>query len=323
MHQFSTQYPIGEIGQPWGETEKSLWLAQQQVQRSYHDDVVLPLQSMLQQPELSAAAELFQYGELDYQGLALPSYPLWAVRSKHWQEGRATALITGGVHGYETSGVHGALLFIAEEFQQWSQHLNLLVLPCISPWAYETINRWNPQAIDPNRSFSPGATSAEANAVMALLSTITDPIVLHVDLHETTDSDNSEFRPAKAARDGTTNSNWNIPDGFYLVDDSEKSQPEFQRAIIQAVSSVTHIAEADETGCLIGEPIQQHGVIHYAKKALGLCGGITAAPFVTTTEVYPDSPTATATQCNQAQRATIVAAIAYVLQQNATRVVTS
>lgn len=28
------------------------------------------------------------------------------------------------------------------------------------------------------------------------------PILLHIDLHETTDTDESEFRPALAARDG-------------------------------------------------------------------------------------------------------------------------
>lgn len=314
MQQSSTQYAIGQLGMPWGDAEKAQWLAQQLRQRSYQEDVVQPLQRMLLQPTLSAAAELLQYGELDYQLLGHGHYSLWAVRSKHWQAGRATALITGGVHGYETSGVHGALLFIAENFSHWSQHFNLLVLPCISPWAYETINRWNPLAVDPNRSFRGNGPAAEANAVMALLESVTDPIVLHVDLHETTDSDNSEFRPAKAARDGTTNTNWNIPDGFYLVDDSEKSQPAFQSAIIQAVSAVTHIAAADETGCLIGEPIQQHGVIHYAKKALGLCGGVTAAPFVTTTEVYPDSSTATPEQCNQAQQTTIIAALEFVMQ---------
>ncbi len=314
MHQLTSHYPIGQLGQPWGDAEKALWLAQQRRQRSYHDDVVVPLQNMLLQPTLAATAELSQYGELNYQALDLPCYALWAVRSKDWQAGRATVLITGGVHGYETSGVHGALLFIAEEFQRWSPYVNLLVLPCISPWAYETINRWNPHAVDPNRAFTSNGASAEAHAVMALLAAITDPIVLHVDLHETTDSDNSEFRPAKAARDGTTNTNWNIPDGFYLVDDSEKSQPEFQRAIIQAVSAVTHIAEPDETGCLIGEPIQQHGVIHYPKKALGLCGSATAASYVTTTEVYPDSPTASPAQCNQAQLATIVAALEFIVR---------
>ncbi len=320
MQQFASNYPIGQPGMPWGDAEKAQWLARQQRQRSYQQEVVQPLQQLCQQnPELQASAELVHYGELDYRSLGFDCYPLWAVRSKHWQAGRATVLITGGVHGYESSGVHGALLFIAEQFSQSSQQFNLLVLPCISPWGYETINRWNPAAVDPNRSFSAQGQSAEASAVMALLDTIKDPIVLHVDLHETTDSDNSEFRPAKAARDGTVNTNWNIPDGFYLVDDSEKSQPEFQRAIIQAVSAVTHIAAADADGCLIGEKIQQAGVIHYPKQALGLCGGVTAAPYVTTTEVYPDSPLASPAQCNQAQLMTIKAAIAFVASSDAQR----
>mgnify|MGYP000741713275 CR=1 FL=1 len=31
--------------------------------------------------------------------------------------------------------------------------VNLLVAPCVSPWAYERIQRWNFDALDPNRSF--------------------------------------------------------------------------------------------------------------------------------------------------------------------------
>jgi hypothetical protein len=31
--------------------------------------------------------------------------------------------------------------------------INLLVAPCVSPWAYERIQRWNAHAVDPNRSF--------------------------------------------------------------------------------------------------------------------------------------------------------------------------
>ena len=54
-------------------------------------------------------------------------------------------------------------------------------------------------------------------------------------------------------------------------------------------------------------------MINYAKRALGLCGGFTEARFVTTTEVYPDSPSASPAQCNQAQVATIEAAIAYLV----------
>ena len=41
-------------------------------------------------------------------------------------------------------------------------------------------------------------------------------ILIEKEQHQTTDTDNSEFRPALAARDGKINTNWNIPDGFYL-----------------------------------------------------------------------------------------------------------
>ncbi len=304
----SAFYPIGEPGQAWTQAEKSLWLNRQQIQRSYQAEVVAPLQAAL--PE---SGVLLQYGQLDYQRLGLPTYPLLAVRSRAWRADRPTVLVTGGVHGYETSGVQGALQFISEQFDRYNAQVNLLVLPCISPWGYETINRWNPDAIDPNRSFVTHSPSQEAAAVMALVHDLAHDVLLHVDLHETTDSDNSEFCPAKAARDGLEYIEHDVPDGFYLVGDTEKPAPEFQRAIIAAVQQVTHIALPDANGCIIGEPLQQFGVINYAKKALGLCGGMTEAQFVTTTEVYPDSPSASPAQCNQAQLVTICAAIDYVL----------
>ena len=217
------------------------------------------------------------------------------------------------MHGYETSGVHGALRFLQTKAQAYSEKVNILVLPCISPWGYDTINRWNPQAIDPNRSFGADGQAAEARLVRQYLASLNTAFALHIDLHETTDSDNSEFRPAKAARDGTVNKNWNIPDGFYTVDDSEHPCPALQKAIIDSVANVTHIAKADENGELIGEKIQQFGVINYAKATLGLCASVTDAPLVSTTEVYPDSPSATPEQCIQAQVAAVVGALDYLL----------
>jgi hypothetical protein len=303
-------YHIGTVGTPWGEAEKQQWLSEQQIKRSYKDEVVTALQQSL--PD---TAELLTYGTLDYSAFDLPTYELFAVRSKNWQEGKPVVLVTGGVHGYETSGVQGALKFVKEEFSRYSDKVNLLVLPCISPWGYETINRWNPKAVDPNRSFGAESQSDEASLAMAFVRQHSGEVLVHIDLHETTDSDNSEFRPAKAARDGTVNHNWNIPDGFYLVGDSNKPEAGFQRAIIEAVQKVTHIAEADEQGCLIGEKLAQFGVVNYPKRALGLCGGMTEAKFVTTTEVYPDSPKASPEQCNAAQVAVICAGVDYALAQ--------
>lgn len=299
-------YPIGTPGTPWGAAEKAAWLGRQRTQRSYADEVLAPLTA-----RLPAQAERFQYGTLDYGRLGLGSYPLHAVRCSHWDPALPVVLVTGGVHGYETSGVQGALQWLAHEFARHAADVNLLLLPCISPWGYETINRWNPDALDPNRQFRPDSPAAESALAMACVAAQCPRVDLHIDLHETTDTDNSEFGPAKAARDGVAFDWHAIPDGFYLVGDVERPMPEFQRALIEAVGRVTHIAAPDEQGCIIGEPLQQPGVIHYAKRALGLCGGMTDAPLVSTTEVYPDSPSASAAQCNAAQMATISAAIAY------------
>ena len=39
-------------------------------------------------------------------------YALQAIRPREWVAGLPTVLVTGGVHGYETSGVMGALRFV-------------------------------------------------------------------------------------------------------------------------------------------------------------------------------------------------------------------
>jgi len=302
-------YHIGTVGQPWGEAEKAQWLSEQSMKRSYFDEVLPAISG------LKDSFDLEQYGELDYRHVCGKAYPLYAVRSRDWKSGRPTILVTGGVHGYETSGVHGALRFLETKAKDYSDRLNILVLPCISPWGYETINRWTPEAVDPNRSFNSDGQAAEAQLVRQYLADLNSQFALHIDLHETTDSDNSEFRPAKAARDGTVNTNWNIPDGFYTVDDAEHPCPALQKAIIDSVARVTHIAEADEHGQLIGEKLEQFGVIHYPKASLGLCASVTDARWVSTTEVYPDSPKTTPEQCIQAQVAAVVGALDWMLRQ--------
>jgi hypothetical protein len=277
------------------------------VQRRYADDVLTVVD------RLRERFDVVQYGELDYAPDG--TYPLFAVRSRDWDEALPVMLVTGGVHGYETSGVHGALQFLEQRAADYAGKANLLVAPCVSPWAYERIHRWNPDAIDPNRSFREGSPAQESAALIRLIAPVRDKVVMHIDLHETTDSDESEFRPALAARDGQPNEPGEIPDGFYLVDDSDNPQPEFQQAVIAAVEKVTHIAPADGNGEIIGSAVVAPGVIRYPLKRLGLCAGVTHARYTTTTEVYPDSPKATPEQCNAAQVAAVCAAIDYVLAQ--------
>lgn len=297
-------YPIGRPGQPWTDQERLQWRKQQRVQRSYSQEVLARIDG------LAAAFERLAYGELDY---APDVYPLFALRSKDWREALPVVLVTGGVHGYETSGVQGALQFLDEGADAFAGQVNLLVAPCVSPWAYERIQRWNAHAIDPNRSFREDSPAPESAALMRLIAPWKDRILLHVDLHETTDSDETEFRPALAAREGKDFEPGEIPDGFYLVGDSDNPQLAFHSAVIDEVAKVTHIAPADARGEIIGSPVVAPGVILYPLKSLGLCGGLTAARYSTTTEVYPDSPRTTPTQCNAAQVAAVSAAIRYAL----------
>jgi hypothetical protein len=301
-------YPIGTPGKPWTDADKLLWKKQQSCVRSYRNEVLEKLYA------LSSKMTLINYGALEYNE---QRYPLFALTTANNKPGLPTVLITGGVHGYETSGVQGAILFMQEAIEKYSDKFNFIVAPCISPWGYETINRWNPKAVDPNRSFTQGGPSCEANAIMSFVKPHQSKLIAHFDLHETTDTDNSEFRPALAAREGIVQDNWEIPDGFYTVGDTARPQTGFQSAIIESVKTVTHIAPPDEQGNLIGSKMVQEGVILYDKASLHLCGGFTQAPYVTTTEVYPDSPKATPQQCNRAQVAAIVGGLDYILANQA------
>ena len=295
-------YPIGTPGKKWGEAERAEWLTKQKIKRSYAKEVLEKLET------LKKRFEFEQYGSLSYQP---DRYPLFAVKSRPWDNNKSVVLVTGGVHGYETSGVQGAIRFLETRAHDFAESFNILVAPCVSPWGYETINRWNPNAVDPNRSFYANSPSEEAAALMRYLDSLAADVSVHIDLHETTDTDNSEFRPALAARDAKKQDNWNIPDGFYLVGDTKKPAADFQNAIIKSVEKITHVAPPDGDGKIIGVILEQWGVINYAARPLGLCMGMTDGKYVTTTEVYPDSPLVDGKNCINAQVAAVVGGLDY------------
>lgn len=299
----SNAYPIGVAGRAWGEQERIAWRAAQTKRRSYQADVVAKVEA------LSDRFERIAYGDVTYAG---ESYTFYALRSRVINPALPNVLVTGGVHGYETSGALGALAFPDEAADAYAGRVNLLVAPCVSPWAYERINRWNYDAIDPNRNFRPDGPK-EATTLIDLVRSFASDYLLHIDLHETTDSDRTEFGPALSARDGKAFVDREIPDGFYLVADSADRQLEFQQAIIAAVEQVTHIAPADAKVQIIGSPVLAHGIIEYPVAELALCPSITNARFKTTTEVYPDSPRATSEICIRAQVVAVRAAIDFAL----------
>ena len=67
-------------------------------------------------------------------------------------------------------------------------------------------------------------------------------------------------------------------------------------------------------GKIIGEDVVQEGVIAIpSPRLIGLCAGVTNASYVTTTEVYPDSPKSSDEQCNRAQVACISSGLDFLL----------
>jgi len=306
-------YPVGTPGKAWTAEEKAHWRDTRAlpVKRSYGEQVLQKVEA------LKDRFDVQQYGALSYDP---ERYPLFSIATRNWQPDLPSVLVTGGVHGYETSGVQGALLFLDTQAEAYSSSFNIIVAPCVSPWGYEVINRWNPNAVDPNRNFVPDSVAEECSNLLKLVASIDakggGPIILHVDLHETTDTDETEFRPAKEARDGGSYTPQapadTIPDGFYTVGDANNPQFDFQKAVIDSVRKVTHIAPPDADGCIIGEPIQQEGVVNYPAKGLGLCMGVTDALYVTTTEIYPDSPLVDDQNCNLGQVASVVGALEYI-----------
>lgn len=284
----------------WQPADFEYWYKQQKMKRSYQDDVVTQIM------KLQARFALQQYGALSENP---DQYPLFLLRSKKFNADYKTILITGGVHGYETSGIHGALSFLQKAAADYENFFNFVCAPCLSPWSYETINRWNAKAIDPNRSFYKESPAEECRYFLNAMENF-KPFA-HFDLHESTDTDNTLFRPALEQRDGIVIEFSEIPDGFYVVGDQENSQKEFQKSIVDSVRKVTHIASADARGQLIGAPIEQEGVINYAVKKLFLCAGAFDSAYCTTTEVYPDSPRVTDQICIDAQVAAITGGLDY------------
>ncbi len=268
---------------------------------------------------------------------------------------KPTILITGGVHGYETSGIQGALKFISSGLaKSYSKHFNIVIVPCVSPWGYAMNERWTADAIDPNRSFgvktkanpSPIRTD-ESTQLLNFLDTLvvaTDDGVrhkpkwlCHLDLHETTNSDVTEFRPARAARDGIVEFDDHIPDGFYLFghchqddtaasnggstkdrvhDPRNRQHPlDFYNDILKRVERVTHIAESESDGTLCGHAATSRGLLLLPCAELGICAGgaVPEAPYAVTTEVYPDSDRTTDEVCVKAQIESVCAALDFLL----------
>src|SRR5665647_221372 len=96
---------------PWGQTERDNWFKEQTLKRSYKDEVLTKIE------KLKSTLDVVHYGSLASDPAR---YPLYFIKSRNFDKNKKTILITGGVHGYETSGVHGALGFMENEAKNYA-----------------------------------------------------------------------------------------------------------------------------------------------------------------------------------------------------------
>ena len=285
---------------PWGPAEKKAWLERQTIQRSYQDDVVTRLKALP-----ADKLELEQYGQLSHDPAR---YPLYVVKSKPWNDENPTVIVTGGVHGYEDSGVTGALRFLEEEASKYSDKVNFIVYPCVSPFAYEINHRWNHKAEDPNRHFSDEGTAEEAIQLMKSVKSLKLEFKAAVDLHETNYRD-IDLTKERRARDGQKDQEGDdfIPEGFYLVIPSKSDMP-LAHEVIEEVRKVTPICK---DASILGYPADNGVIVLDDLKTLCQDFMRKYAEVGMTTEIYPDNTSRD--ECERAQIATIKTAIKYAL----------
>ncbi len=293
---------MSEQRKPWDAAEKEAWFARQTVKRSYDQDVVTRLQAL---PSGKFTVE--QYGALTHDPAR---YSLYRVVSSQWNDDNPSILITGGVHGYEPSGIVASLRFLEEIAPQFADKVNFVVYPCVSPLGYEIDHRWNRKAEDPNRHFFAGGTAEESLAVMRSIESLGKHFRVAADLHETNQRDIA-LGAERRARDGqpaAPDDNY-IPEGFYLYIDDDQNK-KLGPSIIDAVRQVTPIcAEKD----IFGDPCDA-GIIA-VNTLTTTCQAFAAAhaDIALTTEIYPDK--APAREAQDGQLAVVRTAIEYALKR--------
>jgi hypothetical protein len=290
----------------WKEEDKVAWLKKQRFQRSYLDQVLTRIDQL---KDAGGPIVVRQYGNLSLQGREVivvsgttlsaeeykNRYPLFYVEAGDVTNGKPTIIVTGGTHGYEESGVYGALEFLEKDVVDYVDHFNFLVFPCLSPFSYEVNQRWTHDAWDPNRSFDRSKPYVpEAQLVMDVLDKTHERMrrdfAAAVDLHETPDRD-KVMMPPQYERYGLSLSSDDIliPNGYYLISHAANKDPQMATRIVDWVRKVTPIApdpeihgDKNEAGVVVSrgsDPTHQGLNQHYMK---------TLADNSFTTEIYPE-----------------------------------
>lgn len=290
----------------WKEADKLQWLSKQKFQRSYAKQVLTRIEKLGQ---VGGKIKIKSYGHLSLQerqeliinGASLSAeeyknrYPLYYAEIGDITDGKPNIIVTGGTHGYEESGVYGALEFIEKDALNYTDQFNFIVFPCLSPFSYEINQRWTHDAWDPNRSFDRSKPYVpEAQLVMDVLDEAHKQagrdFAAAVDLHETPDRDKI-MMPPQYQRYGInlTADDILIPNGYYLISHASNRDPQMAAQIIEAVRRVTPIApdpeihgDKNENGIVVSNGLKP------THQGLNQAYMKTISQNSFTTEIYPE-----------------------------------
>lgn len=162
---------------------------------------------------------------------SLTSYPLIKITTGTGNIRRA--LISGGIHGNEPSGIETILYFFENDFyKDYTDNWEITFLPCINPYGYEYGTRENHEKRDLNRLFKADDPPLEVLFAQSILDLKFD---LNLELHEDDESH-----------------------GYYLYQKSRN--PKYQKLGLEILKSVEKIMPINTDEEIDGSPANQ-GII--------------------------------------------------------------
>lgn len=277
-------------GKAWTASQIKEWAENITPERVYEQDVLKKIRALP-----ASLYNVQQYGELT---LDPERYPVFRVIMGDLTNGKPNILITAGVHGYEPSGVMAALQFLEKDAPLLTREFNIVVFPCLVPWAYEMNHRLNHLGLDPNRNFfkktpTSGMPAEECTAFIDSIEDLKVQFSFSVDLHETPLRDIpllqecSEMHGTEISANGQ-----DIPNGFHVILNSENKNPALGKSIIKSVRAITKIVEGKT---ITGHSNDNDGVLYLGSHGTltnyinnNLSGNPQKGSIAVTTEVFPD-----------------------------------
>lgn len=286
----------------WSADRCAAWYGQQPQVRDYVRDVVERARAVTLPPSLVLSSYGAAHGD-----------DLICVAPRAIDSSKPSLSITGGVHGYEPSGIDASLQLIETGAQNYRDRANIFIFPCVTPAAYRIHHRWTHGANDTNREFFAGTNVIEAALLMQRIESLGVSFTSAIDCHETPIEDRL-FRRLRADRYGTplTGDPDLLPDGFHMmVPDTallRHSVQECARTLMDAVARITPIA-TDEL--IVGNK-NDRGVIPSSASGTLTRWMSARSDFAATTEVVTEN--ISARNATRIQLTAIQAAADYMLK---------